>query len=208
MDQPAFRQECDDDAAASAETRAAPRFTLLIRAAKLVSAQGEFVCVIRDVSATGVSVRMFHGLPPCESFALELQCGASYELRPVWTRDKEAGFEFVDAIDVEKVVNEVGQFPKRGLRLAIHLPITVATIAVRQHATVLNISQQGARIECDGLLAIDQSLRIEGPEMGEVRAKVRWREGREYGLIFDDTFSLNAFANLAARLQCPSLLRA
>jgi energy-coupling factor transporter ATP-binding protein EcfA2 len=29
-----------------AEQRAAPRFTLLIRAAKLVSAQGEFVCVI------------------------------------------------------------------------------------------------------------------------------------------------------------------
>ena len=45
-----------------ADQRAAPRFTLLIRAAKLVSAQGEFVCVIRDVSETGVSVRRLQGL--------------------------------------------------------------------------------------------------------------------------------------------------
>ncbi len=45
------------------EQRGAPRYTSLIRAAKLVCGQGEFVCVIRDVSATGVSLRTFHRLP-------------------------------------------------------------------------------------------------------------------------------------------------
>ena len=47
----------DDNASSTGpEQRAAPRFISLIRAAKLVCGQGEFVCVIRDVSATGVSV--------------------------------------------------------------------------------------------------------------------------------------------------------
>lgn len=214
MDYAAFRHNREDEAVDEydlpepAETRAAPRFTLLIRAAKLVSSQGEFVCVIRDVSATGISVRLFHAMPSCESFALELQCGASYEVKSVWRKPKEAGFEFAEPIDVDKVVNEVGQFPRRGIRLGIHIPITIATLAMRQHATILNLSQQGARIECDEHFSLEQALRIEAPEVGEIRAKVRWRHERQYGLIFDDTFSLGDFANLAAQLQCPALLRA
>ena len=70
--------------------------------------------------------------------------------------------------------------------------------------------QQGARFECDALLAIDQTVRIEAPDLGgmlrEVRAKVRWRRGQHYGVVFDDTFTLGDFARLAARLQAPALL--
>ncbi|WP_324761533.1 PilZ domain-containing protein [Porphyrobacter sp. TH134] len=69
------------------DQRAAPRFTLLIRAAKLVSAQGEFVCVIRDVSETGVSVRLFHALPGCKDFALHMPAGAVYEITAMWQRN-------------------------------------------------------------------------------------------------------------------------
>ena len=41
---------------------------------------------------------------------------------------------------------------------------------------------------------------------GEVRAKVRWRRERQYGVVFDDTFTLGEFARLAALLQAPALL--
>ena len=61
-----------------AEQRAGPHFTLLIRAAKLVSAQGEFVCVIRDVSESGVSLRLFHALPSCQQYELHTPAGAVY----------------------------------------------------------------------------------------------------------------------------------
>ena len=43
--------------------RGAQRFTLLIRTAKLVCESGEYLCVIRDVSSTGVRLRLFHDLP-------------------------------------------------------------------------------------------------------------------------------------------------
>jgi len=77
-------------------------------------------------------------------------------------------------------------------------------------AVVENLSQQGARITCDQLLAIDQNVRIAAPGLtgktGEVRAKVRWRRERQYGVVFDDTFTLGEFARLAAQLQAPALL--
>lgn len=192
------------------ELRTAPRFTLLIRAAKLVSAQGEFVCVIRDVSESGVSVRLFHALPSCKDFALHMPAGAVYEISRVWHRDNEAGFEFAQSVEVVKLVNESSEYPKRGLRLAVCFPISVATLGGNHEAVVENLSQQGARITCDALLAIDQTVRVSAPGLSganrEVRAKVRWRRDRQYGVVFDDTFTLGEFARLAAVLQAPALL--
>jgi hypothetical protein len=192
------------------ELRAAPRFTLLIRAAKLVSAQGEFVCVIRDVSETGVSVRMFHKLPGCKNFALHMPAGAVYEITNVWERGNEAGFRFDQSVDVQQMISESGEYPKRGLRLGLCFPVSVSTMANRFDGVVENLSQQGARIACDGLLAIDQNIRVEAPGLiggpREVRAKVRWRRGSDYGVVFEDTFTLGDFARIAARLQAPALL--
>lgn len=207
MDYAAARPNEYEEDLGSSDERGAPRFTLLIRAAKLVCPQGEFICVIRDVSATGVSLRLFHELPSCEHVQLQLQSGQEYEMRRVWKRGREGGFEFEFEVDVDKLVAEVGQFPKRPVRLAIEFPVTVSAGLTRQIATITNISQQGARVECDALFAIDQSLKIGGETLREVRAKVRWRKMREYGLIFDDTFSLADLAKLAAHLQCPGLLQ-
>ncbi len=196
--------------ALGAELRAAPRYTLLIRAAKLTSAQGEFVCIIRDVSETGVSVRLFHALPTCKKFALHMASGAVYDIAAVWERGNEAGFCFEQTVDVQQLISESGEYPKRGLRLGLSFAAAVTTITDGHQAVVENLSQQGARIACSGLLAIDQTIRIETPgadgAVREVRAKVRWRRDHTYGLVFDDTFALGEFALIAARLQAPALL--
>ncbi len=210
MDFSARQPDMGDAAQETGEQRSAQRFTLLIRAAKLVCAAGEFVCVVRDVSETGVSVRLFHRLPAEESFTLHMPGGAAYAIIRVWERGLEAGFQFAEPVAVNMLINEVVAFPKRGLRLAVSFPVTLTTISQRCTAMVENLSQQGAQLECDGLFAIDQNLRMEGggvaPELREIRAKVRWRRGTRYGLVFDDTFTLGDFAKLMARLQRPDLL--
>ncbi|MBX7494734.1 PilZ domain-containing protein [Qipengyuania sp. 6B39] len=190
------------------EQRSAPRFTSLIRAAKLVCGQGEFVCVIRDVSASGVSLRTFHGLPTDADVALELQNGESYELEQVRANGFDASYRFQGKVDVERLISENWSFPKRQLRLNIMMPVRASTLTQRSNAFITNMSQQGARLECDNVFAIDQSIRIENDYMPEVRCKVRWRRDANYGLAFDNFFSLREFALLAARVQCPLLLQA
>ncbi|MEM6474766.1 MAG: PilZ domain-containing protein [Pseudomonadota bacterium] len=193
-----------------ADQRAAPRFTLLIKAARLVAAQGEFVCVIRDISETGISVRLFHACPSGDSFELQMPNGGSYEIQRVWARGQEAGFTFAKPLNVEKLINEAGEYPKRGLRLGVCFPISINSLTYSGEAIVENLSQQGARFECEERLAIQQNLRIKGgegaEEFREVRAKVRWRRDSQYGVVFEDTLSLGDFARLAARLQAPALL--
>ena len=197
----------DEKATAGSDQRGAPRYTSLIRAAKLVCGQGEFVCVIRDVSATGVSLRTFHKLPTDAALALELQNGETYELELVRNEGFEASYRFAQPIEVERLIRENWDYPKRGLRLNIMLPLTISSLSGKAKAVTLNISQQGARIECDHIFAIDQRVTISCDSLPDIRCTVRWRRDSNYGLVFEDTFTLRDFAIAAAKVQCPLLLQ-
>lgn len=198
-----------DDKAAStvSDQRGAPRFTSLIRAAKLVCGQGEFVCVIRDVSATGVSIRTFHRLPTDEALALELQNGETYELELVRADGFDASYRFDRPVEVERLIRENWDFPKRALRLNLMLPLTISSLSGKARGVTLNISQQGARIECDHIFAIGQRVTISTDFLPDIRCTVRWRKDANYGLVLEDTFSLRDFALAAAKVQCPLLLQ-
>ena len=197
----------DKAPAIASDQRGAPRFTSLIRAAKLVCGQGEFVCVIRDVSATGVSLRTFHALPTDEAIALVLQNGESYELELVRKEGFDASYRSCSPISVDRLIRENWNFPKRPLRLNVMLPLTVSALSGRANAFTLNISQQGARVECDQVFAIDQRVTISCENLPDIRCKIRWRRDANYGLVFEDTFSLRDFAVAAAKVQCPLLLQ-
>lgn len=206
MERGAIEPSVPENGLSPQEQRAAPRVMLLIRPAKLITPEGEFVCVIRDVSATGISVRLFHPLPAGESAVLETETGMRVSMRRVWVRDAEAGFHFDQAIDVAALVNEIGRYRKRKLRIAIELPVTVSFLGQSHPAVIRNLSQQGARTETEVRLALAQMVRLKSPYLPEIRAQVRWRRDDQYGLVFEDTFSLGEFAEIAALLQSPSLL--
>ena len=193
-------------ATGTCEDRAAPRFTLLIRAAKLITPRGEFIGVIRDVSESGISLRGFHALPGGAPLVLELQTGERHALEKVWDRHFEAGFRFLETVDIVRLIAEAGCYPKRQLRLNIGFPVELAMLGRRATAEVINISQQGARLSSNELLAIAQPLTIVSNVFPEVRARVRWRRDGQYGVAFDDTFSLSQLAQFACAMQCPALL--
>lgn len=199
-------QASSQEPAGPADARAAPRFTLLLRAAKLIAPQGQFLCVIRDVSATGVSLRGFHRLPRGEGLLLELQSGERHAIEEVWNRGNEVGYRFARHVEVADLLAEPGDYPKRPLRLDVGLPLRIEATGQVLEGDLVNISQQGACIECATFLAIDQPLRLVSRRLPEIHARVRWRDRQHYGLSFDTTFNLRELAHTAARLQCPSLL--
>jgi hypothetical protein len=194
-----------DDGGGGDELRAAPRFTLLLRTAKLIGLAGEYLCVVRDVSTTGISVRTFHPLPQGQ-LVLELPNGDRHPLEKVWEGEGSAGFRFCGEVDVTRLVEGKGRFPKRGVRLHMELPATLSSLGGVHDAVVRNLSQQGARIEARSRFAIDQRVQIELKGLPPIRAVVRWRKNHEYGLAFVDTFQFAELARLAATLQNLSLI--
>ena len=200
MNQPSISAETVQ-ARAFEDMRGAQRFTLLIRTAKLVGESGEYLCIIRDVSETGVRLRLFHALPDDTRMALELANGEVYFIERVWERDSHAGFRFAAPIDVQAFIAEVSPYPKRQMRLRLQFPAVLTTGVQASVATVRDLSPQGARIETARYLALGQRLKLEGDGFPAVMAKVCWRNGSDYGLAFEQVFTLEALAVLAARLQ-------
>jgi hypothetical protein len=186
---------------ADAEQRVARRYTPLIRTAKITGASGEFLCVVSDISATGVSVRLFHPLPKDKGLKLEMPNGDRLAIEPVWVQEGRAGFRFDAPVNLPRVLSGHSQWPKRPIRLNLDMPATLAGLTGRFEATIRNISLQGAQVECAERLAIDQRLRLSSKILPEIVTKVRWRNGRFYGLIFDTTFQFADLARIAAHAQ-------
>lgn len=186
----------------AAELRTAPRISLMLRAAKLVSPAGEFLCILRDVSATGLKAPLFHSLSPEGPYALELGSGIRHPIEPVWENGHHVGFRFLaPPIDLATLVEESGQFPKRQLRLAVDYPVTLASRQAEFPARLMNLSQHGALIALDEPLALRQPVALRGGLFPLRHARVRWRQGAAHGLVFVEGFLLDELALLVARLQ-------
>jgi hypothetical protein len=183
------------------DLRAAPRFSLLIRSAKLVYPSGEYICIVRDVSASGVRLRLFHALPPEPAVTLELATGETFEIERVWEHEEHGGFRFSNPIDVERFIVEAGPYPKRPLRLRTDFAAKLTTDGEPFGATVRDFSREGAKIVTEQPLAIGQKVRIEAKGLPPLTAIVCWRRLPAYGLAFQQSFTFQELAKTAARLQ-------
>lgn len=189
------------DAGEEAEQRNAPRFTLLIRAAKLISPTGEFLCVVRDASETGVSVRLFHPLPQDVALSLELPNGDCLALERVWEEEGKAGFRFADKVGIERILDSPSRFARRSVRVNVEVPCELLAGIRRVPGTIRNLSQQGALIATAERLSLMQRVKISADGMPEVAGKVRWRRNDSYGISFEDTFQFAELAALAFELR-------
>lgn len=184
------------------ENRRDPRFTLLFRAVKLIAGGAEYMGILRDASASGVRLQLFHPVPPVQHFVLEMANGDRHAMALVWERDDHAGFHFAERIDAARLVGDSGPYPRRAVRLAVDVPVQVSgRVLAPVPALIRNLSQQGARIDCDAHLALDQIVQISGDGLPDLSARVRWRKGTAYGLVLDRTFRFEELAHLLWQLQ-------
>ncbi len=191
-------------ATAQPDRRSGQRYTLILRAGKLICEAGEFLCVLRDVSDKGLKARLFHPLPPSSGYEIELADGERLAIEPVWSRGCNAGFRFAGGpVDVHSLLAEAGPFPKRHIRLSLttDLQVLVTDTSGTRTGRVLDISQHGAQLEVESGLLIGQQLRLEAKGLPPLQARVRWRRGSSYGVVFQQGFRLDELAALVARLQ-------
>ncbi len=172
-----------------------------MRAAKLICESGEYVCLIRDVSATGVKLGLFHDLPEISHAFLELANGEVYPMLGVWRSARQASFRFTQPIDPAEVIAEPGAHPRRAIRLRLRKPGMAFAEGLLRTIELRDISQNGACFESDTRFPLGQTLVISLDCIPELTAWVRWRRGRSYGVVFDSTLRLDQLATFALALQ-------
>ena len=178
------------------DARGAKRFTLLVRAAKLIADGREYLCVLRDASASGIKVRMFHKVPPAHRYELELASGERLGMGLVWEDAGHAGFRFDHEVDVHHIVEERhSAFPKRPIRLGVGQPVMLGSGGLSYVATLRNISQAGACISSDHRLMLHQRVRIDAEGLAPIFAKVCWRNMPLHGLVFERSYAMEELAS-------------
>ena len=181
------------------ERRKSPRFTLLIQTAKLISSRGEFLCIVRDASSDGVRIRHFCHLPDERFLEFELANGEGFPVELVWQDTEHAGLKFPAEVDLGRILKlSNGNLPRRRLRLRTVLEGTLSFGGLCCTVAIRNISQQGVGIECREKLAVEQLVKLETDELEPIFAKVCWRKGIDYGLVFEETLSFLRLAKIVA----------
>ena len=177
------------------QSRRAERFTLLVRAAKIIADGREYLCVMRDISATGVKLRMFHKLPQASRLELDIGNGEHHAMRLMWVHEDHAGFQFEHEIDVNTPIDDRNSpHPKRPIRLSIDKPLILHSGAVAHAAVLHNISQGGACVSCDHRLMVRQLVRMEVEGLEAIFAKVCWRLHPRHGMVFERQLTLQELA--------------
>ena len=183
------------------EGRSAQRNVPLIRAAKLICPQGEFMCVVRDASQSAVRVRLFHQLPDCGMIMLELQNGERHQLELVWQDEGRAALKFVHEAEIARIVECPSRFSKRPIRVNLEVPAALSGGLQRASAIVRGISQQGAKVSCSERFSIGQRIKLEAKGLPNRHARIRWRRNGHLGLVFHETFQFGELARIVHELQ-------
>jgi hypothetical protein len=203
----ARRSKDQDSQSPPRDQRSGQRFTLLLRAAKLVTKAGEFLCLLRDVSDHGLKAQLFHDLEIDADCAVELGNGERLALKCVWQRERKAGFRFAEGpIEANQLIDESGPFPKRNLRVRLNPspPLLLTIDGLNEPGQLCDISQHGAAVTIERRLALGAQVRLAGSQLPALHARVCWRNRGMHGLVFQQGFRLDELAELAWRLQVPA----
>ncbi|WP_420384649.1 PilZ domain-containing protein [Novosphingobium sp.] len=186
------------------ELRGAPRFTLMLRVAKLVVDGREQFCVIRDASTTGLKVKLFGPLAQHRTLAVELANGDRHTVQCMWMTGDHAGLRFHEPIELERLIDEArGTGQRRQVRLRIALDAMLFSGGEAVPVAIRDISQQGAALDSEKWLLLNELVKIQTSILPALYAKVRWRDHPHYGVIFEQTFQLEELAHRCAGLPAP-----
>ena len=177
------------------------RHNLMLRTAKVVCQSGEYVCLVRDVSASGVGLRFFHDVPEEPRIFLELANGALYPIERSWTDHGEAGYRFAAPVALEDFLAEASQFAHRAVRLRLKVPVLLTVDGHDFHAMLADISRCGAKLTIDRRLPQGAFARFDAAGLPLRFGHIRWRQNHDHGVVFQEPIPLEELAHCLHVLQ-------
>lgn len=181
------------------DRRADLRPTMVLRMGLLESEGKASFCLLRNISANGVQVKLY--TPAREGGAVSLRVGDEdrAEGRFAWVRNGHAGIEFKDALD-HNMLLRIKQMAASELRRAS--PRATATeFAIPRTggheypATLCDISTSGAKIRTGRAIEPVRTAMLLLPRLPALRAFVRWTTGQAAGVTFEAPMPIEVITN-------------
>lgn len=169
------------------------------RSARLRWNGREGLCLIRNLSSTGMMCRSLARPAKGERIEVEMRSGDCIAGTVMWAKDGQFGVRFDQVVNVAALLNprtqRHGQV-QRMPRLSAGCSATLTAESGRQDTMLLDISQGGAKIEAAHLREGDDlTLAVTG--LDARRGTVRWTQDGHAGIAFFSPIPLEALARWA-----------
>ena len=176
------------DAPPSAETdrREGQRHMTLYRVGSILVADRREPCLIKNISAGGMMIRLYCSIAEDTPVTIELKSGQPISGRINWTRDQCAGISFDEPVDVIDILSTSMEGPRpRMPRIE-----TDCFAMLRDGANVLrvrtcDISQGGVKLACETALPEGTDVVLVLPGLEPQRGIACWSEGGFIGIAFN-----------------------
>lgn len=171
----------------------------LYRVGALTIGERRELCLIKNVSAGGMLIRVYSDIPPGTRLSVELKQGEPMPGTAQWTDKDSVGVLFDAPIDVLSLIALRVDGPRpRMPRIEVGCAATVRDGATVARVRAINVSQGGLQVHSpvDFPIGADVVVMLSG--LAPEPAVVKWREGNCYGLAFNRVL---AITQLVAWLQ-------
>ena len=173
------------------DVRGESRVATVMLVARLISAHGDQLCRVRNLSTSGLKVNTPFPLSVGEEIRIELRNGRMVEGKIVWSTPPYAGMHFDKTEDVEDLLSttplgdddKVARLP----RVQVNHPVLVHVDSRMLGATMIDLSQGGAKLRLRAALEAGAAISLSVSGLGSLKAVVRWTRDEEVGVAFHET---------------------
>ena len=184
---------------AEPERRDGERHLTLYRVGSILIENRRELCLIKNISAGGMMIRLYCTIAEGTPLRVELKSGHPITGKVSWTRDHHAGISFDDPIDVIDILSSAMGGPRpRMPRIETNCHATLREGANVLRVKACDISQGGVKIQCETIVAQGADIVITLPGLEPQRGIACWIEDGFIGITFNRLIPLG---ELVAWLQ-------
>jgi PilZ domain len=178
--------------AAEPNRREGDRHMTLYRVGSILVDQRRELCLIKNISAGGMMIRLYCSIHQGTPVTVELKSGHPISGQISWTRDPHAGVAFDQPIDVIDILSSTMDGPRpRMPRIEVNCHATLRDGANSLRVRACDISQGGVKVECKTPLAQGIDVIVTLPGLAPSPGIARWADGGLVGITFNRLIPLS-----------------
>ena len=171
---------------ADSDRRDGQRHMTLYRVGSILVEDRRELCLIKNISAGGMMIRLYCSIAVGTPVSVELKSGQPIRGKIGWTRDQNAGIAFDGPIDVIDVLSASMHGPRpRMPRIETECFATLRDGANVFRVRVCDISQGGVKIACEAAPVQGAEMVLSLPGLEPQRGIACWNDSGFIGITFN-----------------------
>ena len=168
------------------DRRGGQRHMTLYRVGSILVEDRRELCLIKNISAGGMMIRLYCSIGDGTPVTVELKSGQPIGGRISWTRDQNAGIAFDQSIDVIDILSTTMDGPRpRMPRIETNCHATMREGANVVRVQACDISQGGLKIRTDTIFQQGAEVIVTLPGLDPQRGIACWSDNGFAGVTFN-----------------------